>query len=106
MNVFVMNVADWGVKGLVAAPFSIIDILPDDFPIFEFEDLFSKNIVRLKEPIEDESGNILESKIRRSMGTLYLCVVPSRSVLKRMLARLEGISCQNTDHYKHGWIPR
>jgi hypothetical protein len=66
MDVFVMNVVDWGVKCLMATSFSVIDVLPNDLPIFQFEDFFSKDIIGLEESIEDEPVNLLASETRRS----------------------------------------
>ena len=63
MDVFVINVANWGIECLMPPPFSVVNILPDDSPVFKFEDLFSKNIVGLEKSIEDEPGNLLAIEI-------------------------------------------
>jgi hypothetical protein len=77
MDVFVMNVAKGGIECLMPTTFSVVDILPDDFPIFEFEGLFSKDFIGLEESIEDEPGNSLATETRPSklLWNCHTCVL-------------------------------
>jgi hypothetical protein len=59
MNVFELDIANWGIECLVASSLAIIDVLPNDFPVFEIKYLFSQNIIGLEETIEDKSSELL-----------------------------------------------
>lgn len=83
MYVFVVNVPDWRVESLVATSFVIVDVLSNDFPVFEVEHLLPKYFIGLKESIENESIKPLASAREGLKVVLlipYLCVIPSRSV--------------------------
>ena len=51
MNVLEADIADWGVKRLVATSFVIIDIFSNHFPIFKFENLLSEDVICMKQSV-------------------------------------------------------
>lgn len=58
-DVFVMNIPNWRIECLVATSLTIVDVLSNDFPVLKVEHFFSKNVIGLKETIENKPGNLL-----------------------------------------------
>jgi hypothetical protein len=48
MNVLVVEIADWSVKRLVATSFAIIDIFSNHFPVLQFENLLSEDVIGME----------------------------------------------------------
>jgi hypothetical protein len=62
VDVLVVNISKWRVECLMTAPFAVIDVFPNDFPVFEVEHSFAENFVGVEESVEDKPTKLLATK--------------------------------------------